>query len=485
MNWFDVDKAGLAKLVAGRSKAFVLYELLQNAWDQNVRVVDVQISRPNPRTTELRVADDDPEGFANLAHAYTLFAESAKKHDAGKRGRFNLGEKLVLALASSATIETTKGTVIFDGQGRRTSRAKLASGSCVTLTLSMTKADHEELLTAAARVLPPENIQTWVNNVKLGVRPRLATFCETLPTLVADAEGVLRPTFRKTLVHVHEPLLGEVPTLFEMGIPVVETGDRYHVDVQQKVPLNMDRDNVTPSCLRMLRVALFNEVYGRLTEPEELSAPWVREACADANVWPAAVKHALAGRFGADAVAYDPSDPEANKLSTSAGRAVIPGGSLSAGEWANARAAGVLPPAGQVTPSPKPYSPDGVPLSIIPESEWTPGMVQIEAHARMLGLQLLREVIQIQFTCDPQWPFAATYGVTHGLTFNVGRLGYAFFDAGITDELHDLLLHEFGHHYEGDHLSKKYYQALTKLGAKLTRLALDRPELFRVNGDSP
>ena len=33
-NWFDVDKAGLAKLMAGRPKAFVLFELLQNAWDE-------------------------------------------------------------------------------------------------------------------------------------------------------------------------------------------------------------------------------------------------------------------------------------------------------------------------------------------------------------------------------------------------------------------------------------------------------------------
>ena len=32
-NWFDVDKAGLAKLMAGRPKAFIVFELLQNAWD--------------------------------------------------------------------------------------------------------------------------------------------------------------------------------------------------------------------------------------------------------------------------------------------------------------------------------------------------------------------------------------------------------------------------------------------------------------------
>ena len=101
-NWFDVDKAGLAKLMAGRSKAFVVFELLQNAWDQNVTQVDVTVEPSAGRLVEIKVTDDDPDGFADLRDAYTLFAESRKKANAEQRGRFNLGEKLVLALAKSA-----------------------------------------------------------------------------------------------------------------------------------------------------------------------------------------------------------------------------------------------------------------------------------------------------------------------------------------------------------------------------------------------
>src|SRR5258708_867892 len=83
--WFDVDKKGLGKLVAGRSKAFVLYELLQNAWDQNVTTVQVKLSCLTGRPeSEIEVEDDDPDGFADLAHAYTLFAESGKKGHAAK-----------------------------------------------------------------------------------------------------------------------------------------------------------------------------------------------------------------------------------------------------------------------------------------------------------------------------------------------------------------------------------------------------------------
>ena len=95
-NWFDVDKAGLAKLMAGRPKAFIVFELLQNAWDQNITEVDVTIeSVPGTRNAQIAVIDDAPDGFADLRDAYTLFAESRKKANAEQRGRFNLGEKLV------------------------------------------------------------------------------------------------------------------------------------------------------------------------------------------------------------------------------------------------------------------------------------------------------------------------------------------------------------------------------------------------------
>ena len=79
-NWFDVDKAGLAKLVAGDPRRSSLYELLQNAWDQKVTRVDVTLEPvAGTRNAQITVADDDPDGFADLRDAYTLFAESRKK----------------------------------------------------------------------------------------------------------------------------------------------------------------------------------------------------------------------------------------------------------------------------------------------------------------------------------------------------------------------------------------------------------------------
>jgi len=473
-NWFNVDKKGLAKLMAGKSKAFVLYELLQNAWDQKVTKVDVTITPVNSvPMTEIAVEDNDPEGFADLAHAYTLFAESDKKSDAKKRGRFNIGEKLVLALAREATIETRSGAVRFDRSGRHEVRSKRTAGSRITVLMPMTRAEHQELMNAAHRVIVPTKIKTTINGQPIARREPVAEFTASLPTVVADDEGVMKATHRRTAVRVHEPIKGEVATLYEMGIPVVETGDRYDVDVQQKVPLNMDRDNVTPAYLRAIRVAVLNATYGRITE-EEATQTWVKEACGDERVDETALRRTLGLRFGDSAVAYDPSDPEANKRSAAEGRQVVYGGSLSAGEWEMARRAGTLPPAGTVTPSPKPYG-EGEPLDTIPEGDWTPGMRRFAQFAKSIARELLGVDVSVRIAREFDWNYGATYG-SSGLVVNLMRVGHGFFEDKTAQFA--LLIHEYGHHYCGDHLSKDFYQALATLGARMTMLALDKPEVF-------
>jgi len=65
------------------------------------------------------------------------------------------------------------------------------------------------------------------------------------------------------------------------------------------------------------------------------------------------------------------------------------------------------------------------------------------------------------------------------LTFNVKRLGYAFFDGDPTrEEMTALLTHELAHENASDHLSSDYHKAICRLAGKLLRLALDEPEFF-------
>lgn len=478
MQWFEVDRKGLAQLLERKGKEFVLFELIQNAWDERTSEVRVELERlPGTRNAVLRVVDDNPEGFHDLSHAFTLFADSRKKGQADKRGRFNLGEKLVLALCESAEISTTTGTVEFDGQGRSTSRRRTRTGSAFTGVLRMTNEELERCARAVNTLIPPPGVATYFNGQRLAERTPAARIEATLATEIADPEGRLRPTQRKTWCEFHEPRAGEVPTLYEMGVPVVATGDRWHINVAQKIPLNLDRDNVTPAYLARVRALAVETMRDHLTG-EDANAAWVREAFQrhGSEMQDSTVRQLTRLRFGDKCVAYDPSDPEANHLAVSRGYQLVHGSQLTKGEWDSVRRAAALLPAGQVTPSPKAFSDSGPELRLLAEAAWTPAIRRVVAYAAVLGRELLGREVDVQVACDSTWWPAATYG-SGRLTLNLGKLGHRWFD-GSLERINALLLHEFGHEFSGNHLSGDYHDALTTLGARLGTLALERAEMF-------
>lgn len=479
MNWFDVDKKGLAKLLARRGKAFVLTELIQNAWDQNVTRVNVHLAKPpGSRNATLLVEDDDPNGFANLNHAFTLFAESPKKTDPVKRGRFNLGEKMVLALCDEATILSTNGGVRFDGQGRHPLRRRRDSGSLFEGRLRLTAEEFAQCCATIRTLLPPAKILTTFNGVPLEPRTPIAEVQASLPTEVTDEEGRLVRAVRQTMVRVYEPHPDEVPTLYELGIPVVETGDRWHIDVAQKIPLNLERDNVPASYLRAVRVYVLNATSEALSAADATTA-WVRDAASDKRAKDVAIRRVTNLRFGEHCVAYDPSDVEGTKRAISEGYTVVHGGHFSAGEWENIRRAGIVPPAGKVTPSPKPFSEDGKPLRLLaPES--TPAEVAAVArYAERIGQLILGRPVTVRIANDFDWLFNAAYG--DGLLYlNYAKLGRAWFAAEASEAVNRLLIHEYAHEYSADHLSHEYHEAICRVAAKMTDLALCHPELFQV-----
>jgi len=480
MHWFEVDKEGLAKILERRGKAFALLELVSNAFDTNARSVVVKLAPIDGRPlVEVSVADDDPDGFHNLAHAWTLFAESNRKGDAEKRGRFNLGEKLVLAICEEAEIFTKSGAVRFDAKGRHRLRRTTSNGSVFNGVMRMTRAELAEAEDALRRLLVPEGVAFRVNGVDWPKHTPVLRFTATLPTEVADADGNLKRTERKAEVSVYE--VGDAHGrgwLYELGIPVVETGDRFHVNVGQKVPLNMDRDNVLPSFLARLRAEVLNHVYPRLTH-KDVTTSWVKEAIEHSNVAPEAVRRVVQLQHGERAVIADPSDPEGTKIAVTEGYTVVPGGTYSAAAWENIKRAEALLPAGKVTPSPKPFSKDGEPLKVVPREDWTPDMVERAYFINDIAKHLLpnREVY-VTIANDIGWPFAACYG-KGGLTLNLGRLGHAWFALPHSNpEVLRLLIHEFAHERVSDHLSSDFHEECCRLGAKLVELALTQPELF-------
>lgn len=478
---FEVDRAGLAKLLQRRGKAFIAAELISNSWDEASTQVDVLLTELDEGRWKIVIEDDNPAGFLNLAHSFTLFAESLKKDSPSKRGRFNLGEKLVVAVCDTVRITTTTGTVLFTEAGRYLSDQKRPAGSVFEATLQMTAQDAAAMEDLVHSLLPPSHIATSFNLHDLPVRAPVQTFEASLRTERADADGNLRPTTRKTIVEVFEPLAGESAMLYELGIPVVETGDRWHVNVGQKVPLNLDRDNVPPGWLRDVRAHVLNAMHSHLAG-DDAKASWTTNAMEDEQIAPEAVATVIHGRFGDKVVISDPTDPEANKIALEQGFTVIPGGALPKGVWKHVKGHAIVLPAGKVTPSPNPHEGEGA-LKIMNPDHYPADVRNVAEFAREFAALLLGADIEVRVAQDSQWPFAASYGPrasgTEGLlTLNVGRLGFKWFKPANIKDIIDLLIHEYGHHFCLDHLDRKYLNALSLLGARATTLALADPDAF-------
>lgn len=478
MEWFSVDKGGLAKILERKGKAFVLHELVQNCWDEKTERVWIKINRisGSPFVT-VRVSDDNPEGFADLSHAFTLFAESNKKGDVQKRGRFNLGEKLVLALCRKAEIASTKGTIIFDETGRHRSRKTTDRGSIFLGEMKMTDNEMADCATAMQMLIPPEGIET---SYQIGSAPiydvplrvAIARFEEPMITEVADNDGNMRKSTRKTLITIHTAKAQAY--LYEMGIPVVEIDGRYHVNIHQKVPLNFDRDNVTPAYLAKVHALTVEHMQHSLTT-EDVNQSWVKVAVQEHgdDLSNETVRRIADLRFGERRVAYDPSDPEANNIAVSKGYQVIHGGSMSREEWDVMRRANAIQPAGQVTPS----RPENFEAAVVvPQDKWTSAMHAVAAFCKEIAPLVIGVKVSVLIINNPTASTLASYG-SRQITFNMGRLGRKWFE-GPTAKVLALIIHEFAHEKSGNHLSEAYYDALTEIGATMAALAIFQRELF-------
>lgn len=475
--WLDVDLSGLEQLLSRRGKQFVIYELLQNAWDETPSAVEITLPQPERGKSRLMVTDDSPAGFQDLTHAFTLFAHSDKKRNPAQRGMFNAGEKFVLACCEEASIISTRGGIIFDADGRRRTRKRTKQGTEFAGTLRLTNEDWAEICKAIQFVIPP--VTTIFNGEAIRSRKPIHAFPCELPTLEADEHGEMRRKLRLTEIRLYEPDPEETAMLYELGLPVVAIGDKWHIDVQQKVPLNLERDNVTPAYLQALRVAVLNEMSKDLTETEA-SSTWVRQAAGDERISASAFDTLMGLRFGDRRVTYDPSDPDANRIAVSKGYLVIGAGSLSREEWQNVRRFESSLPAGRVTPSPKPFSPGGKPLRVLQPDQMTADHKRFESFAQMLAREILQRNLTVVFADDASWGFAGCYG-NSVLTVNIKAKTPDWFRgtaATLLEKWIPFLIHEFAHDRVSGHLSEGYHRECCRLGGIVARVMYEQPSLF-------
>ena len=471
--WFEVDRKGLKALIAGKPKSIILRELLQNSWDEpEVSKVIVTTVHKN-RMATIHVEDNAPEGFADLTHAYTLFADTRKRMNPKQRGRFNLGEKEVLSLCKSAKIVTTKGGVQFLPDGsRKHLRKKRKYGSEVLVMVRMSRKDYEEMLATVNTYIPPRDIATIINDIQLPNRKPQVTIKAKLPTEIAEETPngkILKRTARNTVIEVY-PMNGEEKAyLYEMGLPVCETGDAYHYNVMQKVPLGTDRETIPASYLRVVRAEVTNRMVEHVDE-EDASANWLRDAMSSKRIETQAVKDIIEKRFGDKVAVATPGNNQANEAAIDHGYRLVRPSELSKEEWENVRSAEVMPSSAKLFPT------ETVPGERILQGEWTPEQAFTAKFVKFLGRKVFGVNVLVEIYKSEEATTQADYNRdNHRLRFNTSRISKGMWKHPARGKMLELVVHEIGHE-GGGHYEHDYHRMLCKIAAMLPKLAHKFPE---------
>ena len=181
--------------------------------------LEVTLTEPRNGKSVLRCIYDNPNGYVDMSNAHTMFGESKKKTDAGKRGRFNIGEKYVLALCDSASITSMSGRTVFKNDGTRShDSTRTQAGTVFRGELPLTQNEYKDMVNKVKLVIPP--VTTVFNGTEILKRKVLHEFSVKLPTEVADENGILRSQKRSTKIRLYE-VPKDKAFLYEMGMPVV------------------------------------------------------------------------------------------------------------------------------------------------------------------------------------------------------------------------------------------------------------------------
>jgi hypothetical protein len=398
--WFEVDKKGLAKLLKEGGKGRLIGELIQNAFDAaGAKTTHIKLQLTEDNLLLLEVKDDSPEGFKRLADSWTLFAESEKKADSKLRGRFNLGEKLVLSLCEEAKIMTTTGTVEFHRNNMRIfSKKRTTRGTIFTATMKGDKTDFAEITSYVHSVLVSSYgaHRLHFNDKQIPPHKELQNFViPSLETVGINKNGDLIRTARNCNVSIHQVFPTEVPHLYEMGLPVMPLDDygiNFHINIGQKVPLSFNRDSVPSGFLKKIFTHTYNHTFFDL-KPDDFNETWVNEATSSEQCKTDGFKKFIENKFGDKTAFFDPSDIDANKNFQADGGVIIYGRMLNKQQIENAKEAGVVG-SGKLTPS---QGCTGVRSQITIEDTFSDTAHIAKKYFEFISKRLTGEVFTFQF----------------------------------------------------------------------------------------
>lgn len=283
--WLSISTEGFAAMNAARPAEHLIKELVQNALDSFVESQAGRIELRYGCQEEGFVVEcrDNGSGISNLADLRVVYL-THKTDSHLKRGRFGRGFKEALCIAEQARVVSGGQQLEFLLEnGQRVTRQEAAEqhgGTTVWMRMPWPSETRDRLDAYFAQFLLPQGIELVVNGLRINARAVEHQVEASITTELYDAisQSWKKPS-RITRIHLVRTQEGETPTIYEMGIPVaaVDWTMPYHCDVQQRVPMNPNRDAVASGYPVKLHVACLPTLLEEMAE-SAVKDDWVGTA---------------------------------------------------------------------------------------------------------------------------------------------------------------------------------------------------------------
>ena len=284
--WLSISTEGFAAMNAARPAEHLIKELVQNALDSFSEGQQGRIElRYSPQNDGFVVeCSDNGSGISNLGDLRVVYL-THKTDSHLKRGRFGRGFKEALCIAEQARVVSGGQQLDFllENGVRVTRQGPSTEGNCGTrvwMRMPWPAETRERLDAYFGQFLVPNGIELEVNGNRISAREVQQRVQASITTELYDAssQSWKKPS-RATAIHLVRTLPGETPTIYEMGIPVaaVDWTMPYHCDVQQRVPMNPNRDAVASGYPQKLHVACLPKLLEEMDE-SAVKDDWVGTA---------------------------------------------------------------------------------------------------------------------------------------------------------------------------------------------------------------
>lgn len=223
----------------GRSLGHLVREAISNVFDvPEATKCDIWI-KPGCVIVE----DNAPLGIKDKNLITTVFlTDKEEKHTT--RGRKGLGLKELISAGHHAEVETANHTLVFHADGTRTDTPNTRQiGTKVTVWCDEWIEDKlTTCIDYLKRFMPPNNVLMTINGQAIKPSKLRESFSADLRTTIVRNNKQVEER-RTTKVDIRNLRKGEKKGwVYEMGIPVQEIETKFNIDIQQRIPMNDNRD---------------------------------------------------------------------------------------------------------------------------------------------------------------------------------------------------------------------------------------------------